>query len=305
MPAALPLDAEGRLLDDVPCEACGYVLWGLPPDGHCPECGEPVSASARPDLLRYADAGWVRALRSGLFWLAVSFALAGLSFVAANVLLQVGLFIWTRPLPGWSAVVVRVVTQVLLVGPPIIASVVAYWRWTTPEPGDGGGGAMAGGVARGRWVGRWFAMTAAVVSFGWALAWVLWPEWFLVNPLARFGSQALWLPLALLGIWGLGAWSVHLAGRLSQRRLVRQVRRLTLVWLTLTAVDLPMRWMGVLLLGEDAYFDPTMLPGGGVRLAWTAWLWLWTLAKAAAFVWLLRVMLRLYVGLGRAARAGE
>jgi hypothetical protein len=38
--------AEGDLL----CESCGYLLNGLQarPDGHCPECGEPLSTSLDP-----------------------------------------------------------------------------------------------------------------------------------------------------------------------------------------------------------------------------------------------------------------
>ncbi|HEX8323880.1 MAG TPA: hypothetical protein VF595_08190 [Tepidisphaeraceae bacterium] len=31
--------------NDILCEKCGYVLNGLPPEGHCPECGSPVALS--------------------------------------------------------------------------------------------------------------------------------------------------------------------------------------------------------------------------------------------------------------------
>jgi hypothetical protein len=38
--AAVPADT------DILCERCGYVLNGLPPDGRCPECGEPAADSS-------------------------------------------------------------------------------------------------------------------------------------------------------------------------------------------------------------------------------------------------------------------
>jgi hypothetical protein len=37
--------AEVPSPDDLLCESCGYTLNGLPDDGNCPECGEPVRRS--------------------------------------------------------------------------------------------------------------------------------------------------------------------------------------------------------------------------------------------------------------------
>lgn len=51
--------------DDCYCARCGYNLRGLDPAGRCPECGEPVVLSHRSDLLRFADAGWLRRMRFG------------------------------------------------------------------------------------------------------------------------------------------------------------------------------------------------------------------------------------------------
>ena len=41
MPRGASIPAE----TDVLCEACGYVLNGLPPDSNCPECGRPAAES--------------------------------------------------------------------------------------------------------------------------------------------------------------------------------------------------------------------------------------------------------------------
>lgn len=66
MSRAAAVPAESDLL----CERCGYVLNGLPPDGRCPECGQPTAESSpalrqppawersddrRPKFLRWID----------------------------------------------------------------------------------------------------------------------------------------------------------------------------------------------------------------------------------------------------------
>lgn len=43
---------------DILCEKCGYTLNGLPDDGRCPECGEPIDASAAGD--RRVPPAWER-----------------------------------------------------------------------------------------------------------------------------------------------------------------------------------------------------------------------------------------------------
>lgn len=57
---------------DVLCEACGYVLNGLPPESNCPECGRPAADSSA--TLRQPSP-WEQAIekRSGLKGLAAGF----------------------------------------------------------------------------------------------------------------------------------------------------------------------------------------------------------------------------------------
>lgn len=56
---------EHSIAADCSCVACGYNLRGLSRDGRCPECGQPVVLSLRPDLLIYSDIRWRRRLVLG------------------------------------------------------------------------------------------------------------------------------------------------------------------------------------------------------------------------------------------------
>lgn len=70
------------------CHECGYDLWAQPPDGHCPECGWPVSHSLGRTLFELSQ----RDLR----WLA-----AGLTaYIIEAPVVAVWLAVWFWP-PSW------------------------------------------------------------------------------------------------------------------------------------------------------------------------------------------------------------
>lgn len=60
-------NVETKQIDgDILCVSCAYNLRGLGEKGKCPECGIPIERSLWGDLLKYADASWLRRLRIGL-----------------------------------------------------------------------------------------------------------------------------------------------------------------------------------------------------------------------------------------------
>jgi len=66
--AALPIVRpvrEATIDLDTQCVSCGYNVRGLAPDHRCPECGIPVGASLRGELLQFADPRWVSRLHLG------------------------------------------------------------------------------------------------------------------------------------------------------------------------------------------------------------------------------------------------
>jgi len=52
---AMPVDAAGNVVSDVPCRRCSYNLRGLNYAGRCPECGTAVGQSIYGNLLRFSD----------------------------------------------------------------------------------------------------------------------------------------------------------------------------------------------------------------------------------------------------------
>jgi hypothetical protein len=85
------LDDAGRLTNTILCIECGYNLRGLTRGGRCPECDTPIERSLRGDALQYASLAWLRTVRRGLRWIAVS------AFIGVMLLIA-GIFLLNTPL---------------------------------------------------------------------------------------------------------------------------------------------------------------------------------------------------------------
>lgn len=124
-PAAV-VDADGRLIGDVPCVRCGYNLRTQAQDGVCPECTTPVTAALRADLLRFSDAGWLRRVDGGLILCAVH---ASLTLVTVGTYL-LGPRYFGEP-PIWIIVFYTLISVLT-----VLMGVIAVYRATAPEPGS-------------------------------------------------------------------------------------------------------------------------------------------------------------------------
>ena len=124
------VDAGGRVVAEVPCRRCSYVLRGLHVNARCPECGAPVGVAVHGPLLRYGDPQWVRNLSRGAgvyFWGIIVGILLGI--VAGLFVLAVG---------KWVAPVLGMIGQ----------GVALYGAWLLTEPDPSGIGEDQYGLAR-------------------------------------------------------------------------------------------------------------------------------------------------------------
>ena len=121
------LDANGTVVDDVPCRKCGYNLRGLFMTGRCPECGLAVGRSLTDDLLRFADPTWVTTLGRGagrILWGILLMVVVGIASMAAMIATAAA----PAPAP-------------LVLAASMAASLLAYaltwwgmWMLTAPDP---------------------------------------------------------------------------------------------------------------------------------------------------------------------------
>lgn len=127
-PEQIAFDSDGRLISEINCRACGYVLRGTRPEEACPECGERVSESLRGDLLQFANRAWLDAIANGFKWLLASLIVAVSTTMLSSVLTTVvrwnagaGYVSYARVMPFFN-----LVTALL--------TCVAIWKITTRDP---------------------------------------------------------------------------------------------------------------------------------------------------------------------------
>jgi len=154
--------ATGRKVGrDLPCVRCGYQLLGLPESGACPECGGPIARSLHGDLLRFANAGYVRTLNLGsacVYWSLV----AGLLVEIVGIVVLVGVDLRFGSRAGLAVP--------SFIGLGIFAAAVStmagWWALSTPDPARLGTDVDA---STRQWVRFWTAATLA----GWVLVGVI------------------------------------------------------------------------------------------------------------------------------------
>jgi hypothetical protein len=149
MPTRVPLDAEGRVAEDLACIQCGYNLRTLQREAKCPECGSEVARSIRGDWLQYSDPEWLSKIIRGLSVMLAMVALGmcltfvvpagmalgeavggeagslisalapiagGVAFVAVGIGMIVGLGLFTASEPNRASAASGVCTRILVMG---------------------------------------------------------------------------------------------------------------------------------------------------------------------------------------------
>jgi hypothetical protein len=237
---ALPADGVGdaEVERDLPCIRCQYNLRALRGDGRCPECGLPVMATLRRNVvLSETDVRWLETLRRGAYFLAASMVVWGVAtfilvqthsggFVAAPLILS-GPRTWPLPF-AWGERQTDAIQTVLLPG---LAALVLYtigiWHVAAQEP------ALRRVERDITWRRVLLALAAALPVLVCALAWCLqarpdlrwfgwnvftrdfWPPW--VGAFALLDTAVHVLLFARLR---------HLASRVLDDALVREARAL-------------------------------------------------------------------------------
>ena len=129
--SAIVEEVEQGIDQDISCIRCGYNLRGTTSAGQCPECGEPVQISLRPDLLHMANPAWLDKLRKGMSWLLAALII-NLVMVPVAIAFKM-LFITPSAMP-YSGIPIGAL--IALAAPAILISLayaVGIWLVTEPE----------------------------------------------------------------------------------------------------------------------------------------------------------------------------
>ena len=117
---------------DLNCVRCSYNLRSTLSTGSCPECGEPVDTSLRPDLLHMANPAWLGKLRKGMNWL-ITAIIINLAFIPIIFIIAIAAAASAGPsgtgdLPLAAMIVLGAIGTVMA-----IIYIVAAWFITEPE----------------------------------------------------------------------------------------------------------------------------------------------------------------------------
>lgn len=152
------------IISDRPCDKCGYNLNGLPKDGNCPECGQPIRrtpAAAGPrsgTMSAEAPTRYVRLLLTGFAILSVSIV----GMVIANMVMLYSAIV--TPICSWT-LSQRLISG-LLIGSVHLLWPLGIWLVTTPR-------VQTKGIVRNDILDNPRARTIVRFgSYGWGIQWL-------------------------------------------------------------------------------------------------------------------------------------
>jgi hypothetical protein len=117
---------------DLNCVTCGYNLRSALSTGTCPECGEPVDTSLRPDLLHMAQPAWLGKLRKGMNWLVTAIVMS-LIMIPVVFIIAIATEVAAGPnansaMPTIALIFIGVLGTIIT-----ITYIIAVWLITEPE----------------------------------------------------------------------------------------------------------------------------------------------------------------------------
>ncbi len=234
---------ETREMPVARCLGCDYDVRGLDAAGHCPECGLPLWRSVERPLLRYAEPAWVERLALGTMLVSLSFPVALLWGWLIVGIAQVQGQPWPVG-PGWSLAAWFV---------PALTAVVGFWLMTSRDPEQA--------VARFP-VGRHAVRIVALACFLGTGVLIAIPEQapaLMPRPVVvDWRGLAATLVLFAMPLAG-GLWAAHLARRLPEPTLARDIRRATATWCAM------LLWLGLVGIVGRIVFGQTVINATGTR----------------------------------------